>query len=207
MLKLSMCSRSDLTNSRKKRPTMCKNSIYGLECAEIPGAEEIARGSTITSSLCSSALICLPYIPCQLVLETWDLRSSTAKALQWQNNIQFLSQPHSIQKMFLGHNQDIIKSSQASGEEEVVVGMAITNQFIEDLLLTYATKRTDLEVQLDFPLNRYGTKDIYFCPCLQLEKQHFTQPQLNHSVVAPSEQQTWLNTETTEGFFVISEEA
>lgn len=48
--------------------------------------------------------------------------------------------------MFLGHNQDIIKSSQASGEEEVVVGMAITNQFIEDLLLTYATKRTDLEV-------------------------------------------------------------
>lgn len=85
--------------------------------------------------------------------------------------------------------------------------MANTNQFIEDLFLTYVTKRTDLEVQLDFQLNRYDTKDIYFCPCLQLEKQHFTQIQLNHSVVAPSEQQTWLNTETTEGFFVISEEA
>lgn len=40
--------------------------------------------------------------------------------------------------------------------------MAITNQFLEDLFLTYAAKRTDLEVQLDFQLNRSGTKDIYF---------------------------------------------
>lgn len=50
-----------------------------------------------------------------------------------------------IQTIFLGRNWDIIKSSQASGEEEVV-GMAISNQFIEDLFLTYVTKRTDLEV-------------------------------------------------------------
>lgn len=40
--------------------------------------------------------------------------------------------------------------------------MAITNQFLEGLFLTYVAKRTDLEVQLGFQLNRYGTKDIYF---------------------------------------------
>lgn len=44
--------------------------------------------------------------------------------------------------------------------------MAITIQFIEDLFLTYVKKCTDFEVSLDFQLNRYGTKDIYFCPCL-----------------------------------------
>lgn len=63
------------------------------------------------------------------------------------NNVKFLSQPRSVQTTFLGHSQDVINSSQASGEEEeVVVGMAITNQFLEDLFLTYAAKRTDLEV-------------------------------------------------------------
>lgn len=81
------------------------------------------------------------------MLETRDLWYSTAKMQKHWNNIKFLSQPQSVQTTFLGHSWDIINSSQASGEEEeVVVGMAITNQFLEDLFLTYAPKRTDLEV-------------------------------------------------------------
>lgn len=51
-----------------------------LKMARVPQAEEMAWESTIIGSLCS-AFICFSYIPCQFVLETQDLLSSTAKVL------------------------------------------------------------------------------------------------------------------------------
>lgn len=68
---------------------MCKNIIYVLEWVEIPGAEEISWESTIIDSLCSSAHICFPYIHCQLILETQDLWSSTAKCYGVKTTLNF----------------------------------------------------------------------------------------------------------------------
>lgn len=53
MLKVSMCSRSDSTNSRKKRPVMYKNIVFSSGWVKISGAEEIAWESTIACWLCS----------------------------------------------------------------------------------------------------------------------------------------------------------